>query len=292
MSESPLAVVKRRLRLLFYYSSSLLPIAHRRRLIYFRAYRRLPDLRNPVTFSEKINWRIVNDRREMLKFTCDKQQMKRYVHSLAVDVKVPRTIWAGTDLRDAPSVRSDARWILKPNHSSGRVLVGQGPISDKVIAEVDPRVWLSDFNSRVLGEWAYSFADRQFLLEELIGDGRTDLPDYKFYVFDGVVKLVHVDTERATRPKRRMYTRDWSPLPYHNSVPLGPVERAPDNLARMIEIAEHIGQGFDFIRVDLYDHSSGIWFGEVTPYPAGGAKPYTPSVFDVDLGSCWVLPKL
>ena len=38
----------------------------------------------------------------------------------------------------------------------------------------------------------------------------------------------------------------------------------------MIEIAERLGEGVDFVRVDLYDVDGRVVFGELTNYPAGG----------------------
>lgn len=277
------------LRLAFYYAASVFPLPFRRKLIYFRAYNRFPNLKDPQLFSEKINWRICFDRRDEISFTCDKVKMKNYVESLNIDVKIPRTIWQGRDLSTIPRIKDETHWILKPNHSSGAVIIGQGDLSSVDDLRSQTRGWLKNFNGDVLGEWAYSKADETLLLEELIGDGTTSLPDFKFYVFDGTVKLIHVDSDRHSEPRRRMYLPDWTPLPYRNAVPLAPPIEKPKRLREMIEIAQAIGEVYDFIRVDLYLHNDDIWFGEMTPYPAGGAKPYRPSNIDLQLGSYWNL---
>src|SRR5215469_6859799 len=76
-----------------------LPLAARRRALFILGNGRLPHFRDPVTFNDKINWRMLNDRRPLLEWTCDKIAMKdqaRYVP----DLQIPKTLWAGTDLRD------------------------------------------------------------------------------------------------------------------------------------------------------------------------------------------------
>ena len=64
------------------------------------------------------------------------------------------------------------------------------------------------------------------------------------------------------------------------------------NQSEMIAIAERIAQGFDFLRVDLYDVDGHVWFGETTAYPMSGLGRYSPDSFDEELGSWWTLPDL
>lgn len=285
-------MIKKLARQAFYQPLRLLPIPLRRKVIYFRAYGRLPDFTNPKLFSEKINWRIAYDRRDSISFTCDKVKMKEYAMSVGTAARVPKTIWHGRNLDELRDLEVTVPWVLKPNHSSGQVIIGGNSKIDVDALKSKTSGWLKDFNYGVLGEWAYSQADKEFVLEQMIGDGTAPLPDYKFYVFDGKVQLIHVDISRFGSPTRRMYSPSWEPLPYHNSVPLGDIQARPADLDEMLTIASRLGDGYDFMRVDLYRNNGDIWFGEVTPYPAGGAKPYRPKEVDVILGSFWSLPSL
>ena len=45
---------------------SLLPVRHRRTLRFLRTHGRLPRMRNPRTFNDKISWRVLKDRRREL----------------------------------------------------------------------------------------------------------------------------------------------------------------------------------------------------------------------------------
>jgi len=53
-----------------------LPVGVERRLLFTYYNRKLPHFTRPVTFSDKVNWRILNDRRPLLEWTCDKLAMK------------------------------------------------------------------------------------------------------------------------------------------------------------------------------------------------------------------------
>lgn len=62
------------------------------------------------------------------------------------------------------------------------------------------------------------------------------------------------------------------------------IEIMPKNLLQMIKIAEELSVGYDFLRVDLYNVSGKIYFGELTFYPAGGFGTYIPDEWNMKLG--------
>jgi hypothetical protein len=173
------------------------------------------------------------------------------------------------------------------------VYFGEG---EPQIAQLEKRTtgWLRAKESDNLGEWAYSRARPLFLVEELIGTPGSPPTDYKFFVFEGDVAAIQVDVARHSFHQRRLYLPDWSPLDVRSGVyTLPPVQPPPEGLERMLAIAAELGSEFDFIRVDLYSVSGGIYFGEFTPYPGSGLERFVPEWFDRDLlGSRWTLPDL
>jgi TupA-like ATPgrasp len=273
------------------YAICQLPVRARRRALFVYFNRRLPQFRNPAAFNDKVNWRILHDRRPLLEWTCDKLAMKDRatgVHGL----HVPRTFWTGTDLRELDSVELPEHWVFKPNHRCGLVHFGRGRPD---IARLDAiaETWLRSSLWTKFGEWAYSRARSTLLVEEMIGTPGSPPPDYKFFVFHGKVEAIQVDTDRHTAHRRRMYLPDWSPLEVISGVhELAPLEPAPANLDRMLTIAEELGAGFDFIRVDLYHVDGRIFFGEFSPYPGSGLDRFVPPSFDRELGARWSLPGL
>lgn len=266
-----------------------LPIRLRRRLMYLRSHRRLPRVREPQSFTEKLNRRILWDHSERLAWTCDKLAMKSEVQRLAPGIRVPRTIWYGADVRELSSDDGVGEClVLKPNHRSGLVrFVETGEDVQQLHRET--HTWLEERQDAALGEWAYSQARPLLLAEERLG-GRESVPvDYKFFVFSGHVAVVQVDTDRFGKHGRRFYTPDWEPLEVRNVYPLGEPVVKPANLAEMLQCASRIGSVFDFMRVDLYDVDGEVYFGEVSPYPGGALERFTPRSFDVALGREWSL---
>jgi hypothetical protein len=178
-------------------------------------------------------------------------------------------------------------WVLKPNHGSGRVHVGSGRPDVEELRRITTG-WLDEPLYRKQGEWVYTQARRMLIAEEHLGAGALP-PDHKFLVFGGRVELVHVDTGRWGDHRRRLYTRDWTPVEVDEDVAPGPVTPPPASLPRMLEIAETLGAAFDFIRVDLYDIDGEVWFSELTPYPGAGLARFDPDL-DRRLGALWQLP--
>jgi hypothetical protein len=274
-----------------------LPSNLSRRALFYYYHHRFPRVRNPISFTEKVNWRILKDRREILTWTCDKLAMKDYVSGIqgatAQGMRVPRTLWSGTDVRELDRIELPERWVLKPNHRSGLVFFGHGqpniPVLHKIV-----RNWLRPEEGFDLHEWAYLKARPLLLIEELLGAPGTPPSDYKFYVFAGKVAAIEFHVDRYSDHRVRYYLPDWTPLDVSiGNFPPAPAEAdPPGNFEKMVTIASELGRPFDFMRVDLYSVDGGIFFGELTPYPGSGTNPFVPKSFDDELGAKWELPVL
>ncbi|MDX6552384.1 MAG: hypothetical protein QOH74_872, partial [Gaiellales bacterium] len=110
----------------------VLPDAAFRHLRFLRVFGMRGNFREPATYSEKLNWRILYDRRDVLSWTCDKLAMKDYANAIeGLEIQVPEVLWTGTDVRHLARVELTGDWVLKPNHASGRNIVfGSGPVTD------------------------------------------------------------------------------------------------------------------------------------------------------------------
>ena len=115
--------------------------------------------------------------------------------------------------------------------------------------------------------------------------------DFKFFVFGGQPLLVQVDVDRYSDHRRNLYDPSWRFFDVVYSYPNSEREiRPPAQLGTMLKIAETLGSDFDFVRVDLYEVSGQVKFGEMTSYPEGGMARFDPESFDAYLGGLWRLP--
>ena len=116
--------------------------------------------------------------------------------------------------------------------------------------------------------------------------------DYKFFVFHGTCRYVQVDRGRFDVRTQDFFTSDWSHLPLNGGHPWAmPSIPRPERLEDMVRMAQRLGQGTDFVRVDLYDLPARIVFGELSSFPAGGDSPFDPESFNLEFGSHWNPPR-
>ncbi|WP_172627244.1 ATP-grasp fold amidoligase family protein [Zafaria cholistanensis] len=268
-----------------------LPIAARRHLLFIRSHKRLL-IGSPQTFSEKIQWRIIHDRRYQIAVGGDKLAMKDLAESKYPDIAVPETLWHGTELESIADVDWGCEWVLKPIGGTGHAAFGAGTLAASGIDLAEVKAWPYRNPFELFGEWAYGQARPGFLIERRIPTADGNSPaDLRFFVFDGEVQLIQVDTPRVEEVARRFYTPNWEPLDVRQGGKrLGEVQPTPENLGEMLEAAKNIGSGYDFVRVDLYASGRKIYFGEITPYPTAGLARWDPVSFDAHLGSYWRLP--
>lgn len=271
----------------------LLPLRLRRTLLFlWRQHALLHGL--PQTFSEKIQWRILNDRRELIARGGDKVAMKRHAEASGAEVLIPETLWSGQDLSSIYNFDWQCRWVLKPISGSGYAFFGSGSLASSNADLKEIVLWRHDDSFKIYGEWAYGQASKGYLIERRIETESGASPnDLRFFVFDGRVKVIQVDSPRVNEVRRRFYTPEWEPLRYTQAgKQLAEVQSVPPLLQDMIAAAERIGQEYDFIRVDLYVALGKLYFGELTPYPTGGLGRYDDKAFDQQLGDWWTLPEL
>lgn len=252
------------------------------------------------TLNEKIQWLKRYNRQPSYGCWADKLAVRRLVAArIGEDHLVPLLVHAKR-FEDVAWDKLEPPFIVKPSHMSGALRVVQqsgGAVLDAV-AE-DCRRWLRQRYEKTSREAQYATVEPHILVERLLTmpDG-TELADYKLHCFGGSVAFVQVDLNRRTDHKRNFYDRDWRPLPFTWSIcaggrPLWPhggaVER-PGALAELIRLAETLGSGFPYLRVDFYVVGQRVFFGEATFHPGGGYERILPIEWDAALGARLTLP--
>lgn len=117
----------------------------------------------------------------------------------------------------------------------------------------------------------YNLINRKIICEAFIEDGHGGFPiDYKFICIHGKPFCVLACTGRESGHADYMpMTLDWKPLPEYNKNGKTYHVDEPRHLAEMIDIATRLSKDIELVRVDLYDTSDKVIFGEMTLTPAG-----------------------
>jgi len=249
-----------------------------------------PQLLRPRTFNERILRRKVFDRRPILTQLTDKFAVRQYVmQRLGPDI-LPKLHCVTSDPASIPFADLPQRFVVKPTHGSGWVRL----VLDKAALDIEELVhkcnqWLGTSYYNRTREQQYRRIPPRIIVEEFVDDGSGCAPmDYKFFTFHGRVHLIQIDGSRFTNHRCALYDRHWRDTGARVQLERfdGPV-REPPNLALMLQTAETLGAGLDFIRVDLYDVGSRIYFGEMTSTPGGGFVRFDPQAMDEHLGRLW-----
>lgn len=260
------------------------------KLVFFAQHRYWPNFENPVTFSEKIQHRKFFDYDSRYSTISDKYAVRSIISEKIGDDTLTDLYHVTPDPESIPFESLPSQYVIKPNHMSGQVIIVNDH-SEIDIDEIKQRCykWMSTTYGQEYGEYWYADIPAKIMVEENLSSGLGNAPkDYKFYVFDGNVKFVHVDIARFGNHTRRFYDAEWNPKNFRLSRPLAKITEPPLNLEQMIEIAELLGDDFNFIRVDLYETENGhVRFGELTVAPGSGFEYFKPIEADLVLGQYW-----
>jgi len=259
---------------------------------YRHTFGRYPRLLAPQTFNEKVQFRKIFDFRRDFSIWVDKVAVRDWVAARSSGGVLPRLHHVTADPRDIPFDSLPDRFVVKASHGSGWVHVVRDKAAlDRAALIAECEAWLARSYFEVNHEIVYRKVPRRIIVEEFLDNGAGEpAEDYKFYVFDGEVRFIQIDLARFGRHRRSLYDRDWHLLPVGLSVERHDAAvEPPAQLGRMIRLAEQLGAGYDFVRVDLYQSGGQVFFGELTPISGNGFNKFDPPQFDAELGACWTL---
>jgi hypothetical protein len=277
---------------------------------------RLARTRRPRTFTDKVRYKMLRDHRPLLVTFADKAAVRDHVTSLVGAQYLPAVHGIVADPADLASLDLPESYVVKPTHGSGAVVVvsPQAPADARLPsahhswvhrhvrpehADRDQLVAIArHWRSQLYGqgpnrEWVYGHVRPRVLVEELLRAPDGSIPDdFKFFVFHGRVHFVQVDSGRFGARTQDFHLPDWAHLPLSGGPAWAdPPHPEPARVREMIEVAERLAAGTDFVRVDLYHLPDRVVFGELTNYPAGGDSPFHPVEFDAVFGAPWTVPR-
>jgi hypothetical protein len=275
--------------------------------------------RRPDTFTSKIRHRLANDRRQIIPALSDKLAVRDYVKEKIGEKYLTKLLALWEENQEFDWEELPKEYVAKSTHGVGAsLIVWEGARDEAMVApweDDDWRIhlvkpsnlsislaekyfykWTSQRFEHFLAfypEWGYRNIPPRIMFEELLLTAKGEIPrDFEFFCFDGVVKFIEVDNARFGIFSRDFYLPGWEPVAAnltvsnsHESIP------RPRELSEMIQVAEKLSEGLDFVTVDLYNIDGRIVFGEISFYQGGGHEIFTPESIDLWLGSLWTLPR-
>jgi hypothetical protein len=251
------------------------------------------NLKNPKSFTEKIQWLKLNDRKELYTQCADKYLVRNYVGSkIGSEYLIPLVFTTENYKEINQNNLPDYPVIIKTNHDSGGTFI----IKDK--KNVDFQIIQDELKNRLdknfynlNREWEYKNIKPRIIVEKLLQDNdeNAQLNDYKIYCFHGKPKFIQTIFDRGVKTKEDWYDIDWNLLDAYYFSPNKKHVNKPKLFEELIKISEKLSQDIPYVRVDLYISKNKIYFGEMTFRPYGGFMKFIPTSFDIDLGKYLIL---
>lgn len=245
----------------------------------------VPDLENPRTFNEKLQWLKLHDRKDIYTTMVDKYEAKKYVGHVIGEKYVIPTLGVWDHFDDIDFSKLPMSFVLKCTHDSGSVVLVR-----------DKNHWDKDAAKKLLErglsrnyywsgrEWPYKNVKPRILAEEMVDMNPVD---YKWICLKGEPEVLCMCMDRQKGDLTfNYYDMNFNLLPFewvHPNIKTGGVKR-PENFDEMKKLAQKLSKGIPEVRVDFYDINGQVYFGELTFYHQSGFAPFSPEEWDLKLG--------
>ena len=274
-----------------------------------RFYRRKFPWKNPRTLNEKLTWmEVYTDTSKWTEYT-DKYEVRKHIESLGLKDILTECYGVWDRAEDINFDKLPDKFVLKCTHDCGSTII----VRDK--SKMDKQSVIEFLNKHVSIRYGYDSCEPHYtsikpriMAESLIEMDNTDefssetTVDHKIRCIDGKAQYDMVCYDRSLESgsggSKTIYDlydiHTWQPMRQYladKGVKYRNVPR-PQNLERMIEIAEIIGKGYPQVRVDLYNVKGKIYFGEMTFFAFSGMNNHFTMEFQRMIGDRIQLPKI
>lgn len=256
---------------------------------YYYKFGVIPNLDEPLTFNEKIQWLKINDRRESYALMVDKFEAKEYVAKKIGKEYIIPTIGIYEKFNDIDFDKLPDRFVIKCTHDSGGIVICRNKDNFNIeLARKTINKYLRRRYYYIHREWPYKNVRPRIIVEKYIENKNSEpLVDYKLFCFNGSPEIILVCSERFSNDglKETWFSGNWELLPIieggHN---IDPTVKKPLKLEEMKKLAGIIAKDMTFLRVDFYEIDGRILFGELTFSPCAGYERFSPESWDRRLG--------
>ena len=257
-------------------ASHLLPDKTYIKLKYYSRMGRFPDLKNPKTFNEKLQWLKLYNRKPEYTRMVDKYEAKKYVAEIIGEEYIIPTLGVWEKFDDIDFDALPDQFVLKCTHDSGGLVICR----DKSKLDIDAARKKIEKCLKVNyfwqgREWPYKNVTPRIIAEQYLED-----------------ECGH-DFDRFIGHKKNIYTTEWKLCDFSFNYPAHPEIEIPKPamLQEMLELSKKLAVGEPYIRTDFYCIGNKIYFGELTFFPASGYGSFKPDNVDYELGQRITLPE-
>ncbi len=256
---------------------------------FYESFGKYINWKNPVTYSEKINWEKLNLKDERRQILADKYLVKEWVKDKIGEEHVTKLYGVWDNANDIDFDALPDSFALKVNNASAlNIFVSDKSKIDK--EEICQRLnkWLKTNYAYWSLELHYRDIKPKIICEEYLPGLADTVYDYNIFCFHGKPKYIWcIKGSHKPDCKAAFYNPDWEMQPFSFLYPkdnlLAP---KPEKLDEMLRYSEILCKDFNHVRVDWYNLPDGrVLFGEMTFSSGSGLEHWTPEEYDTIFGN-------
>lgn len=248
---------------------------------------------DPQTYNEKLQWLKIYDRQDRYTKMVDKYEAKNYVKNIIGQEYIIPTIGIYDKFEDINFDKLPQQFVMKCTHDSGGLVICKDKNKlnlKETKKKIDKCLKVNYFNC--WKEWPYRNVKPRIIIEKYMSNSDSEgINDYKFFCFNGKVKLLFIATDRVREDEETkfdFYDENFNHLPIKNGHPNAIIPPSkPINFEKMKKLAEILSTDIPHLRVDFYEINGKIYFGELTFSHWAGMVPFEPEEYDLILGN-WI----
>ncbi len=263
------------------------------RIRYFLCMHKILHLSPPRTFNEKLQWLKLYNRKPEYSDLVDKFRVKELVKDVVGEDHIIPTIGVWERFDDIDFQNLPSKFVLKCTHDSGGVVICKDKDSfdyEKARRIINKSMQRNYY--QITREFPYKNVKPRIIAEHyMVDESGVELKDYKFYCFDGKPEACFVISGRPDHTCCDFFDMDFNKLPIQQGYPNADFKMSkPAGFDTMIAFASKLSKGFPHLRVDFYDISGKVYFGELTFFDGGGHCRFNPDCWDRYFGDMISLP--
>ena len=274
-----------------------------------RFYREKFPWKHPRTLNEKLTWLAALSDTSKWTELSDKFEVRKYIESLGLKDILTECYGVWDRAEDIDFESLPEKFVVKCTHDCESTIV----VRDK--SKMNKKEVISFLNKHLAVRYGYESCEPHYIpikprvmAESLIEmDNTSDfssktLVDHKIRCINGKAQFDMVCYDRplgiGSGGAKTVYDlydiHTWEHMRQYLDYPGAKYKDVPrpENLEKMIEIAEKIAQGFLQVRVDLYNVKGKIYFGEMTFFACSGMYHWFTPEFQLMIGDRIHLPKV
>lgn len=258
------------------------------RCFYFLGMGKFLRLKKPKLYTEKIQALKLSNTSPYYSILVDKYEVRAEIQKKIGKQYLIPLLGFWNQFEDIDFSKLPNQFVLKTSHGSGSVILCKNKLElDKENAKKILNSSLERNYFHRTREYPYKNAIPRIVAEAFVSDDSGNgLDDYKFFCFHGEMKMLQVTTIRNGLKHVNYFNEQFNPISLRTgNHPILENLILPYNINEMKDIALKLGADFKHLRVDLYNVSGRIYFGELTFHNEGGIIRFSDDSWDLKIGN-------